>query len=81
MHFKYCISSMAEQCSGFGAGEGQEWWYAAERRPRRMLEAEPPAEVDWNTKFTGRFADWARPGDSRFVTPHDYAADLRHAER
>ena len=72
---------MAEQCSGFGAGEGQEWWYAAERRPRRMLEAEPPAEVDWNTKFTGRFADWARPGDSRFVTPHDYAADLRHAER
>ncbi|KAK9918738.1 hypothetical protein WJX75_006451 [Coccomyxa subellipsoidea] len=64
-----------------GAGEGDEWWDAMERRPRRVFEAAPPAEVDWNTRFTGRFADWARPRDSRFLTPHDYAADLRHAQR
>ncbi len=64
------------------AGSGEELRLStAERQQRRIFEADPPPQPAWNTRFTGRAIDWARPADSRFLVPHDYAADLRHAQR
>ncbi|BDA46695.1 hypothetical protein COCOBI_09-1480 [Coccomyxa sp. Obi] len=65
-----------------GAGDGEELWLStAARQPRRVFEADPPPQLAWNTRFTGRSIDWARPADSRFLVPHGYAEDLRHAHR
>ncbi|CAL8471311.1 g10853 [Coccomyxa elongata] len=65
-----------------GAGNGEELRLStSERQQRRIFEADPPPQVAWNTRFTGRSIDWSRPADSRFLVPHDYAADLHHAQR
>jgi hypothetical protein len=47
----------------------------------RVFEAEPPEDVDWNTRTSTKATSWQRPTESRMAVSTDYAADLRHAKR